>query len=120
VINYLQSHSIEKRSREILDGLQKRGFKTTLGDDDSGFLLMAWNKGGGYYLGWSICGLDVYALTINDNIRRRSFTDDHRWEDQTQERRSNLAFYAERFAFRRRFYSRRGRGRLCYWVRFSY
>jgi hypothetical protein len=49
---------IEERSRELLEGLRKRGFKTTLGEDDSGFLLMAWNKGGGYYLGWSIYIID--------------------------------------------------------------
>ncbi|KAG1753130.1 hypothetical protein EDD22DRAFT_913834 [Suillus occidentalis] len=41
---------IADADKELLDGLRKRGFKTTLGDDDSGFLLMAWNKGGGYYL----------------------------------------------------------------------
>lgn len=41
---------IADADKELLDGLHKRGFKTTLGEDDSGFLLMAWNKGGGYYL----------------------------------------------------------------------
>lgn len=37
--------------REILDGLRKRGFKLGWGNEGSGFLLLAWTKGGGYYLG---------------------------------------------------------------------
>ncbi|KAG1751338.1 uncharacterized protein EDB91DRAFT_601217 [Suillus paluster] len=41
---------IAEADKELLDGLRKRGFKLTFGEDDSGFLLMAWNKGGGYYL----------------------------------------------------------------------
>jgi len=53
---------IEKRSRELLEGLKKRGFKTTLGEDDSGFLLMAWNKGGGYYLGQFIHSQVIMSL----------------------------------------------------------
>ncbi|OAX37348.1 FAD/NAD(P)-binding domain-containing protein [Rhizopogon vinicolor AM-OR11-026] len=42
--NYLQSHLIEKRSRELLEGLRKRVFKTTLGGDDAGVLLMTRSK----------------------------------------------------------------------------
>lgn len=38
-------------SRETLDGLKKRGFKLTFGEDGSGFLLLVWARGGGYYLG---------------------------------------------------------------------
>lgn len=63
VTGYFSRHLTERRSRELLDGLHKRGFKTTLGDDDAGFLLMAWSKGGGYYLGWSFhlrAGVSLY------------------------------------------------------------
>jgi hypothetical protein len=49
---------IDEGFRELLDGLRKRGFKTTLGDDDSGFLFTALNRGGGYYLGWFIYELE--------------------------------------------------------------
>lgn len=37
--------------RETLDGLKKAGFKLGWGIDGSGFLMLAWTKGGGYYLG---------------------------------------------------------------------
>lgn len=37
--------------RELLDGLRGVGFKLTLGEDDSGFLQLAFSKAGGYYLG---------------------------------------------------------------------
>lgn len=36
---------------ELLHNLHKVGFRTTLGDDDSGFLIMAFARLGGYYLG---------------------------------------------------------------------
>jgi hypothetical protein len=39
------------RQSDLLDGLRRRGFKLTMGEDDSGFLQMAWQRGGGYYLG---------------------------------------------------------------------
>jgi hypothetical protein len=35
----------------LLEGLRKRGFKLTMGEDGTGFLQMAWKKAGGYYLG---------------------------------------------------------------------
>ena len=41
--------------RELLDGLRRVGFKLTLGEEDTGFLLLAFNKAGGYYFGTSIC-----------------------------------------------------------------
>ncbi|KAH7918208.1 FAD/NAD(P)-binding domain-containing protein [Leucogyrophana mollusca] len=36
--------------KNLLDGLRARGFKLTLGDEDSGFLQLVWRKSGGYYL----------------------------------------------------------------------
>ncbi|KIJ68134.1 hypothetical protein HYDPIDRAFT_107789 [Hydnomerulius pinastri MD-312] len=41
---------IAEADKELLDGLRKVGFKLTFGEDDSGFLLLAWKKAGGYYL----------------------------------------------------------------------
>ncbi|KAF8843041.1 FAD/NAD(P)-binding domain-containing protein [Paxillus ammoniavirescens] len=41
---------IAEADKELLDGLRKVGFKLTFGEDDSGFLLLAWTKAGGYYL----------------------------------------------------------------------
>ena len=37
--------------RELLDGLRGSGFRLNFGDDGSGFLMKAWERGGGYYLG---------------------------------------------------------------------
>jgi hypothetical protein len=37
--------------REVLDGLEKVGFKLNSGIDGSGFPLLAWTRAGGYYLG---------------------------------------------------------------------
>lgn len=39
--------------RELLDGLRKAGFGLTMGEDDSGFLILALMRLGGYYLGTS-------------------------------------------------------------------
>jgi putative flavoprotein involved in K+ transport len=35
--------------RELLEGLEKRGFKLTSGPDDTGWQIMYQNRGGGYY-----------------------------------------------------------------------
>jgi hypothetical protein len=44
--------------RELLEGLRKRGFRTNKGyKDTSGATLLAWTKGGGYYLGAFRCFL---------------------------------------------------------------
>ena len=37
--------------RDILDGLQRVGFKLGWGSDGAGFLYNAMTRGGGYYLG---------------------------------------------------------------------
>ncbi|KAI0314545.1 hypothetical protein OF83DRAFT_1165187 [Amylostereum chailletii] len=37
--------------KETLDGLRRIGFRLNYGIDGSGFLLLAWGKAGGYYLG---------------------------------------------------------------------
>ncbi|CCH42836.1 putative dimethylaniline monooxygenase [Wickerhamomyces ciferrii] len=40
---------IEEEDKDLLAGLAKAGFKTTRGEDDSGFLMSALQKAGGYY-----------------------------------------------------------------------
>src|SRR3954462_14798555 len=35
--------------RELLAGLEKRGFRLTFGEDDTGFQMMYLRRGGGYY-----------------------------------------------------------------------
>eukprot|EP00753_Platysulcus_tardus_P018884 PLAT7028.1.p1 GENE.PLAT7028.1~~PLAT7028.1.p1 ORF type:complete len:650 (-),score=-151.71 PLAT7028.1:131-2080(-) len=41
---------IAEADKELLNGLQKRGFKLGWGEDGSGFLYLAWKRAGGYYL----------------------------------------------------------------------
>lgn len=38
-----------ERDKALLDGLRARGFKLTLGEDDTGFQMMYLRRGGGYY-----------------------------------------------------------------------
>ncbi|TFY82502.1 hypothetical protein EWM64_g1514 [Hericium alpestre] len=53
-----QNHPMQKRvvkdiaamDKETLDGLRRVGFRN-MGPDDSGFMMLIWQKGGGYYLG---------------------------------------------------------------------
>lgn len=40
---------IEREDADLLAGLNKAGFRTTKGEDDSGFLMAALQKAGGYY-----------------------------------------------------------------------
>jgi hypothetical protein len=61
--------------RELLDGLKKVGFKTNMGIDGSGFLILAMLRLGGYYLGLSL--LFLSSLLAKFSIcRRRRITDD--------------------------------------------
>ncbi|KAI0697450.1 FAD/NAD(P)-binding domain-containing protein [Cytidiella melzeri] len=41
---------IAEADKELLDGLRKVGFQLTMGEDDSGFLILALLRAGGYYL----------------------------------------------------------------------
>ncbi|KAG2357457.1 hypothetical protein BDR07DRAFT_1363138 [Suillus spraguei] len=50
LIHQRVTKEIADADKELLDGLRQRGFKTTLGDDDSGLMFMLLNKLGGYYL----------------------------------------------------------------------
>jgi len=61
---------IAEADKEILNGLKKRGFKLTLGEDDSGFLPLVWKKGGGYYLdvGASQLIIDGKIKLKNDSL----------------------------------------------------
>ncbi|TFK48074.1 FAD/NAD(P)-binding domain-containing protein [Heliocybe sulcata] len=44
------TRDIAEADKELLDGLQKAGFKLGWGEDGSGFLYLAWKRAGGYYL----------------------------------------------------------------------
>ncbi|EJD04564.1 FAD/NAD-binding domain-containing protein [Fomitiporia mediterranea MF3/22] len=50
MIHMRVTKDIADADRELLEGLEKRGFRINFGDDGSGFLMKAWERGGGYYL----------------------------------------------------------------------
>ncbi|KAL0956661.1 hypothetical protein HGRIS_002793 [Hohenbuehelia grisea] len=62
-----QARQIADADKDLLEGLKKVGFRTNLGYNDAGFLLLAWSRGGGYYL-------DVGAsqLIIDGKIKLKS------------------------------------------------
>lgn len=41
---------ISRRDQDIIQGLERAGFKTDLGPDDSGFFMKYFQRGGGYYI----------------------------------------------------------------------
>lgn len=45
----LSTAEMRETDRELLKGLEKRGFKLTFGEDDTGFQMMYLRRGGGYY-----------------------------------------------------------------------
>lgn len=45
----LSTAEMREVDRALLDGLRKRGFRLTFGDDDTGFQMMYLRRGGGYY-----------------------------------------------------------------------
>ncbi|KAF8523192.1 hypothetical protein JB92DRAFT_2705437 [Gautieria morchelliformis] len=67
LIHQMLMKRVIEYDKETVEGLNRVGFKTNNGDDDSGFLMMAWQRGGGYYL-------DVGAsqLIIDGKIKLKS------------------------------------------------
>jgi hypothetical protein len=62
--------------RELLDGLTKKGFKITFGEEGSGFLVLANSRAGGYYLGISLPYIAfLWHLTNSINRRGRESND---------------------------------------------
>jgi cation diffusion facilitator CzcD-associated flavoprotein CzcO len=57
---------------ELLDGLRAAGFKNTLGEDNSGFLMLALEKAGGYYFDTGASG-----HIANGNIKVKQGEIDH-------------------------------------------
>lgn len=45
----LSTAEMREVDRDLLQGLEKRGFKLTFGEDDTGFQMMYLRRGGGYY-----------------------------------------------------------------------
>jgi len=44
------TNEIAEADKELLEGLKAKGFRLNFGNDSSGFLMQAWERGGGYYL----------------------------------------------------------------------
>ncbi|KAF8736700.1 hypothetical protein AX14_014110 [Amanita brunnescens Koide BX004] len=68
---------VEETDKELLEGLRKRGFRTNKGyKDASGLYLLAWTKGGGYYIenGSSQLIIDGKIKLKNDS-QIKSFTE---------------------------------------------
>ncbi|KZT24304.1 FAD/NAD(P)-binding domain-containing protein [Neolentinus lepideus HHB14362 ss-1] len=61
---------IAEADETILDGLRRRGFKLSMGDEGSGSLTLAWTRGGGYYLdvGASQMIIDGTIKLKNDSL----------------------------------------------------
>ncbi len=52
-------HDADLGHRELVEGLNKVGYRTNYGDDGSGFVFLALKRGGGYYLGESLRNMFV-------------------------------------------------------------
>ncbi|KZT24295.1 hypothetical protein NEOLEDRAFT_1135059 [Neolentinus lepideus HHB14362 ss-1] len=54
----------------MLDGLRRRGFKLSMGDEGSGLLTLGWTKSGGYYLdvGASLMIIDGKINSLVDSF----------------------------------------------------
>ncbi|KAF7378296.1 Flavin-containing monooxygenase [Mycena sanguinolenta] len=49
-LNQRQARVIAEDDKDLLDGLRKCGFKLNMGTMDTGVAILAWNRGGGYYI----------------------------------------------------------------------
>ncbi|KAI0089780.1 hypothetical protein BDY19DRAFT_85160 [Irpex rosettiformis] len=87
---------IAEADKELLDGLRKVGFGLTMGEDDSGFLILALRRLGGYYL-------DVGAsqMIIDGKIKLKSgsggikqFTKDGLIADDGTELKADVVLFA--------------------------
>ena len=50
----IQRNSLRTWLRETLDGLRRVGFRLNTGIDGTGFILLVWTRGSGYYFGATI------------------------------------------------------------------
>ncbi len=57
--------SVSMLHRDLLNALQKRGFRTNQGIHGTGFGLLAWSRAGGYYLGIYVLQFPYPPLTKN-------------------------------------------------------
>jgi hypothetical protein len=58
--------------RDVIEGLEKVGFKTNLGIDGSGIIEMVLQKGGGYYIGLSVpFSLSLYTDSYFGTFKTR-------------------------------------------------
>jgi putative flavoprotein involved in K+ transport len=69
----LSTAEMREVDRELLAGLEKRGFRLTFGEDDTGFQMMYLRRGGGYYFNVGCSDMIVdgrIALLQYDDIDR--------------------------------------------------
>lgn len=48
--------------RELIEGLEKAGFKTNLGLENTGLIPLVWETGGGYYIGRPLTTLALQVV----------------------------------------------------------
>ncbi|KAM6504081.1 hypothetical protein JOM56_001024 [Amanita muscaria] len=74
---YRQRIRIEEADKELLEGLEKRGFRLNKGYKDvSGFFLQAWTKAGGYYLDTGASQLIIDGkIKLKNDSQLKGFTE---------------------------------------------
>ncbi|TFK48083.1 FAD/NAD(P)-binding domain-containing protein [Heliocybe sulcata] len=77
---------IAEADRKIIEGLTKRGFKLTWGDNGSGAVYLAWTKAGGYYydVGASQMIIDGRIKLKNDSLIERFTETGIKFEDGSE------------------------------------
>ncbi|EAU90811.1 monooxygenase [Coprinopsis cinerea okayama7 len=67
---------VAELDKPILDALHKVGFRTNLGYQDSGVALLAWGRGGGYYLDTGASGLIAEGkIKLKNDSQIKEFTE---------------------------------------------
>jgi len=75
-LHKLGMKQVIENDREMLEGLQRVGFKTNLGEDDSGFYTMVFTRAGGYYFDVGASQLIIDGQIKLKNGSVKTFTDD--------------------------------------------
>ncbi|KAI0809187.1 FAD/NAD(P)-binding domain-containing protein [Irpex lacteus] len=87
---------IAEADKELLDGLRKVGFGLTMGEDDSGFFILALTRAGGYYL-----DVGTSQMIVDGKIKLKSgsggikqFTKDGLIADDGSELKADVVLFA--------------------------
>ncbi|TFK48084.1 FAD/NAD(P)-binding domain-containing protein [Heliocybe sulcata] len=59
--------TIAEADAELLEGLRRKGFRLSMGDDGSGLIILAWTRGGGYYI-----DMGASQMIIDGKIKLKS------------------------------------------------